>query len=121
MALPTLMAALHEDRRQLVAVLDLLAVTSEPETRADLAGELVRLSARYEDAIPNSYVTSLDSTFHRGYQNPVEVKNVARFMVDYLFLSKKYAASGVRLQFGLSDHAAIVASIDVRNLGIIKE
>jgi hemerythrin-like domain-containing protein len=50
MALPTLMAPLHEDRRQLVAVLDLLAVTSEPETRADLAGELVRLSARYEDA-----------------------------------------------------------------------
>ena len=40
MALPTLMAPLHEDRRQLVAVLDLLAVTSEPETRADLAGEL---------------------------------------------------------------------------------
>jgi hypothetical protein len=50
MALPTLLAPLDEDRRQLVAVLDLLAVASEPETRADLAGELVRLSARYEDA-----------------------------------------------------------------------
>src|SRR3984957_4427851 len=50
MGLPTLLAPLDEDRRQLVAVLDLLAVASEPETRADLAGELVRLSARYEDA-----------------------------------------------------------------------
>ncbi|HEX3565819.1 MAG TPA: hemerythrin domain-containing protein [Acidimicrobiales bacterium] len=50
MALPTLLAPLDEDRRQLVAVLDLLADTSEPEVRADLAGELVRLSARYEDA-----------------------------------------------------------------------
>lgn len=50
MALPTLLAPLDEDRRQLVAVLDLLADTSEPEARADLAGELVRLSARYEDA-----------------------------------------------------------------------
>ena len=50
MALPTLLAPLDEDRRQLVAVLDLLAETSDPEVRADLAGELVRLSARYEDA-----------------------------------------------------------------------
>jgi Hemerythrin HHE cation binding domain len=50
MALPTLLAPLDEDRRQLVAVLDLLADTTEPEVRADLAGELVRLSARYEDA-----------------------------------------------------------------------
>ncbi|HEX3796028.1 MAG TPA: hemerythrin domain-containing protein [Acidimicrobiales bacterium] len=50
MALPTLLAPLDEDRRQLVAVLDLLADTTDPEVRADLAGELVRLSARYEDA-----------------------------------------------------------------------
>ncbi|HEX4219589.1 MAG TPA: hemerythrin domain-containing protein [Acidimicrobiales bacterium] len=50
MALPTLLAPLDEVRRRLVAVLDLLADTSEPETRADLAGELVQLSARYEDA-----------------------------------------------------------------------
>jgi Hemerythrin HHE cation binding domain len=50
MALPTLLAPLDEDRRQLVAVLDLLDDTTEPEVRADLAGELVRLSARYEDA-----------------------------------------------------------------------
>lgn len=50
MARPALLAPLDEDRRQLVAVLDLLADTTEPEVRADLAGELVRLSARYEDA-----------------------------------------------------------------------
>lgn len=50
MALPTLLAPLDEDRRQLLAVLDLLADTTEPVVRADLAGELVRLSARYEDA-----------------------------------------------------------------------
>jgi hemerythrin-like domain-containing protein len=50
MALPTLLAPLDEDRRQLVAVLDLLVDTSEPEVRADLAGELVKFSARYEDA-----------------------------------------------------------------------
>lgn len=50
MALPTLLAPLDEDRRRLVAVLDLLADTSEPEVRAELADELVRLSARYEDA-----------------------------------------------------------------------
>jgi hypothetical protein len=50
MALPTLLAPLDEDRRQLVAVLDLLADTTDPVVRADLAGELVRLSARYEDA-----------------------------------------------------------------------
>ena len=59
MALPTLLAPLDEDRRQLVAVLDLLADTSEPEVRADLAGELVRLSARYEDAKERALYPSL--------------------------------------------------------------
>jgi hypothetical protein len=50
MALPTLLAPLNEDRARLVAVLDLLADTAAPEARADLAGELVRVCARYEDA-----------------------------------------------------------------------
>jgi hypothetical protein len=50
MALPTLLATLGEDRRRLGAVLDLLADTPEPEARADLADELVRVCARYEDA-----------------------------------------------------------------------
>ncbi|HEY6622785.1 MAG TPA: hemerythrin domain-containing protein [Acidimicrobiales bacterium] len=49
MALPTPLAPLDEDLRQLVAVLDLLGETPEPEARADLAGELVRVCARYED------------------------------------------------------------------------
>ena len=48
MALPTLLA-LDEDRRQVVAILDLLGDTAEPEARADLAGGLVRVCARYED------------------------------------------------------------------------
>src|ERR1019366_8112808 len=47
--LPTSLVPLEENRRQLFATLDLLDQTSELITRADLASELVGISARYED------------------------------------------------------------------------
>ncbi len=51
MAMPSVLAPLGEDRRRLEAVLELLEETSEPEVRADLADEAVRLCARYEDVM----------------------------------------------------------------------
>jgi endonuclease/exonuclease/phosphatase family metal-dependent hydrolase len=68
-------------------------------------------AGKYADAIPQSYASSLDPLFHRAYKNPEQAVHIARFMVDYLFTSERYTASDVRLQFGLSDHGAIVASI----------
>jgi endonuclease/exonuclease/phosphatase family metal-dependent hydrolase len=68
-------------------------------------------AANYEDAIPRSYVSSLDPLLHVAYQNPDAAKNVSQFMVDYLFLSKKYEAHDVRLHFGVSDHSAVVATV----------
>src|ERR1035437_424331 len=47
--LPASLVPLEENRRQLFATLDLLDQTSELITRADLASELVGISARYED------------------------------------------------------------------------
>lgn len=51
MALPSVLGPLDEDRRRLDMVLELLEETSEPEVRADLADEVVRLCARYEDVM----------------------------------------------------------------------
>ncbi|HWE68140.1 MAG TPA: hemerythrin domain-containing protein [Acidimicrobiales bacterium] len=51
MTLPSVLAPLNDDRRRLDAVLELLEETSEPEARADLADEAVRLCARYEDVM----------------------------------------------------------------------
>jgi Hemerythrin HHE cation binding domain len=47
--LPAALAPLAENRQQLSATLDLLDRTSELVIRADLASELVGISARYED------------------------------------------------------------------------
>jgi hypothetical protein len=47
--LPTSLVPLEENRRQLFATLDLLDQTSDLITRADLASELVGISARYEE------------------------------------------------------------------------
>ncbi|MCX6739145.1 MAG: endonuclease/exonuclease/phosphatase family protein [Candidatus Parcubacteria bacterium] len=63
------------------------------------------LSENFKDNIPVEYITSLDQKFHR---NPEEVKNL---MVDGLFSTPEYAVSDVFLQFGISDHAAIVANV----------
>jgi exonuclease III len=62
-----------------------------------------RIAQKYKDSIPEEYRTSIDQNLHR-------VKGIM-FMVDGLFLSKNYEARNVRLQDGVSDHMAIVATI----------
>lgn len=66
---------------------------------------------RYRDAIPESYTSSIDLTLHRAGNDPTQASNLARFMVDYIFLSPHYSASTVRLEKGVSDHMAVVADI----------
>ncbi len=68
-------------------------------------------SEKYRDAIPSSYAASLDLTFHRAKDNPRAAEEMAKYMVDYLFLSKGYSAENVRLHAGVSDHCAIIASL----------
>jgi endonuclease/exonuclease/phosphatase family metal-dependent hydrolase len=69
------------------------------------------ISDHYQDAIPARYKTSLDIALHRaGKERPEEL---ADKMVDGLFLSRGYTASGVRLESGISDHCAIVGKIHV--------
>lgn len=68
-------------------------------------------SEKYRDAIPSSYTTSLDLTFHRAKDNPRAAEEVAKYMVDYLFLSKGYDTENVQLYSGVSDHRAIIASL----------
>jgi endonuclease/exonuclease/phosphatase family metal-dependent hydrolase len=64
----------------------------------------------WTNTIPPEYRTSIDVALHRsGTVNP---EDFADLMVDHLFTTPSYAAHDVRLQFGVSDHAAIVASIE---------
>jgi len=57
--LPAVLAPLDDDRRSIERVLGVLEATSEPEVRADLAGELVRLAARYQNAMERGLYTIL--------------------------------------------------------------
>jgi endonuclease/exonuclease/phosphatase family metal-dependent hydrolase len=64
------------------------------------------LAKEYKDNIPHSYMTSLDQNLHRipGLQ----------FMVDGLFTTEKVRAENVALCDGVSDHMAIVATLEVK-------
>lgn len=62
-----------------------------------------RLAAKYTDAIPPEYKTSLDQKLHR-------VPGLM-LMVDGCFTTNGYTASNVRLVDGVSDHMAIAADI----------
>ncbi len=67
------------------------------------------LAPKYKDNIPSHYKTSIDAALHRaGKERP---EGLADKMVDGLFTTPGYTAVDVRLQFGVSDHAAIVATI----------
>ncbi len=70
-----------------------------------------KFAAEYTDAIPRTYTSSLDLNLHRAAGDPVQRESLARFMVDYIFLSKKYRAENVHLESGVSDHKAVIANI----------
>ena len=69
------------------------------------------LTAHYTDAVPTDYASSLDRTKHRLGNETEKEHLFDRFMVDYIFTLPPYVASDVKLVFGISDHAAVVATI----------
>lgn len=62
------------------------------------------LASRYKDNIPAEYKTSIDQVLHKfpGIQ----------YVVDGLFTTPEYRCVGTRLECGVSDHCAIVSTIE---------
>jgi endonuclease/exonuclease/phosphatase family metal-dependent hydrolase len=68
---------------------------------------------QYTDTIPNTYTSSLDQNLHRlGHiADTLNAPIFDTYMVDYVFTQPPYTASDVCLEFGISDHAAVVAHL----------
>lgn len=79
-----------------------------PRHHSPLYKDLVSV---YTDEIPKNYKTSLDKELHRRGGDSSRAHLFTDFMVDYLFAQYPYRAENVRLVFGVSDHAAVVADI----------
>ncbi len=70
------------------------------------------VTKHYTDTIPATYKSSLDRDLHRmGKSTGLNAPIFDTYMVDYLFTQPPYEAKNVRLQFGISDHAAIIGEI----------
>ena len=96
----------REDIKKLLSILEPLGdMVLAGDFNAPRGGEIFSiLAARYKDNIPLEYTTSIDGNLHRRGQ--------LNKMVDGLFTTSAYRASNVRLEFGVSDHAAIIADIE---------
>ena len=70
-----------------------------------------QLAEHYSDNVPLQYTSSLDKNIHHLGKDSEKDFLFSSFMVDYVFTKPPYKATDVRLEFGLSDHAAIVATI----------
>jgi endonuclease/exonuclease/phosphatase family metal-dependent hydrolase len=70
-----------------------------------------RLAAQYTDTIPATYPSSLDKNLHRVGNDPEKEELFTKYMVDYLFTQPPYKAESVRLEFGISDHAAVIGDV----------
>ncbi len=69
------------------------------------------LVEHYSNAVPETYSASMDKALHQSKDKPGAQIIFTSYMVDHLLLQPPYNAQDVRLQFELSDHAAIVATI----------
>jgi len=70
------------------------------------------LTKEYVDAIPKKYTSSLDENLHRLKDSHDRREIFTSYMVDYILTKQPYEASDVRLVFGVSDHAAVVATVN---------
>lgn len=70
-----------------------------------------QLTQNYIDSVPTEYTSSLDRNLHKLGSNPEKEVLFNDYMVDYIFTQSPYEARHVRLEFGVSDHAAIIADI----------
>ena len=66
---------------------------------------------KYQDGIPLIYKSSLDKSKHRLGNKDLNQPIFDIYMVDYIFTQSPYEAKDVRLEFGVSDHAAVVGYI----------
>lgn len=72
---------------------------------------------QYSDTIPARYTSSLDRSIHRlGNVPNLNAPIFDIYMVDYVFTQPPYIASEVRLEFGISDHAAVIAQISKQTI-----
>lgn len=70
------------------------------------------MTKHYTDTIPLHFKSSLDRNLHRlGNSTTLNAPIFDEYMVDYIFTQPPYIASEVRLQFGVSDHAAVIATL----------
>lgn len=65
----------------------------------------------YKDTVPSTYKSSLDRNLHRLGNVDIDEPIFDEYMVDYIFTQPPYDASDVHLEFGISDHAAVIGTI----------
>lgn len=108
-------------RADLAKLLSILAEAGEMvfcgDFNAPRGGEIFsELAGRYKDNIPLKYTWSLDLAIHRHGGGKIEKDaheaGFSGFMVDGLFTTPGYHANTVALVNGVSDHSAIVATIE---------
>ncbi len=111
----------HRDQNQITAITQLLDMSSK-EVPHVLCGDFNMprgvntlyqdMTAHYTDAIPPQYTSSLDRKLHRcGQRTTLNAPIFDSYMVDYIFTKAPYTAHDVRLEFGVSDHAAVIGYI----------
>jgi endonuclease/exonuclease/phosphatase family metal-dependent hydrolase len=111
----------HEREYQNEAVTNLLSKLA-PQAPHILCGDMnmprgynqnyERMLKAYIDEVPMHYTSSLDRTLHRvGQQTNLNAPIFDIYMVDYIFSQSPYQVSDVQLHFGVSDHAAVTATI----------
>jgi len=71
------------------------------------------LCAHYTDNIPFESQSSLDRNLHRHGNNSKLEKMFNNFMVDYMFTKEPLKVYDTKLVFGVSDHAAVVTTINL--------
>lgn len=73
------------------------------------------ITRRFKDNVPADIVTTLDVKKHRARVEAREITRVGTYVVDYIFSTPGYEVRDVRVEYGVSDHAAVIGTIQRSN------
>ncbi|MDP1688562.1 MAG: endonuclease/exonuclease/phosphatase family protein [bacterium] len=104
----------EQDIKELFKILDYipnLVICGDFNTPRNINSIYKIITNRFKDCVPADVVTTLDVNKHRVRVDNKEMTRIGTYVVDYIFSTTSYEIKGVRVEYGVSDHAAVIGTI----------
>ena len=104
----------EQDIKELIKILDRipnLVICGDFNAPRNINSIYKIITQRFKDNVPVNIITTLDVNKHRARVDAKEIARIGTYVVDYIFSTPGYEVKDIRVEYGVSDHAAVIGAI----------